>query len=899
MGVGRLIAEHSDQLILDDLQVHPAVEAGGSLGLLPAYVEREHDGRLRELIAAAREGQSGIAVLVGESSTGKTRSCWEAVKALPRDWRLWHPIEPDHAKALITQLDDVKPHTVVWLDEIRRYLLDNREHSAEVAARLRALLADSTRSPVLVLATMWPQDWDVLHTMPGLDAGPDLHANARQLVKGKGIEVRPAFTADELATAHELAAGDPRLGESLARAEQGQITQYLAGAPALLERYQHAPAAAKALLHVAMDARRLGHVRDLPLPLLEAAVPGYLTDRQWDALPENWLRTAVDYLTDQAACRGARSPLYRPRPRGRRSTNEQPGYQLADYLEQHGHTTRRGFVPRSEFWDAVALHANGDDLIALAESAENRCRTRIAFELYRRAAEAGSIAAWRPMIQIRREQEDHTAVEALTREAADAGSPGALLRVAAEMVKNDLEAAEQLAWRAYDAGDPEALLLVAHQHLEAGEHEKGSALLHTVAQKVISQGVDNPFDVRDLSVLLESAGERELAATVALTLAPRDHASAVDDLVKHREDAGNPDAAEELAWRAADIGATGALWGLVRQRDLRDHDAAMALAQRVRGEDRPPWPQVRELEARGDQHAAETLAVRSAAVDSAIHYSWWLSVVLATEKQSDEGESPAPQEDVFWFEEYFIKPSALDRLISLFEQRDPAAATALALSAAIDNVSQSDADPLNGISPVLSQAVTGLVHLMASRERAGEHEAAEQLAWQLVEAGHGYALEPLVLLREEENPTARHTLMEKARRGTLPAAWEWLADQHDDAGELDTADDLALRAAYQGHPSAARELADRRSKAGDNHRAERLWRQLAELGATDAWEELAKLHTKARNWAEAESCARKAIDRGSSYAILALHDVWEGMGHPDADRLLFGLDAEGRASARW
>ncbi|SOE19332.1 hypothetical protein SAMN05442782_0320 [Streptomyces sp. OK228] len=33
-------------------------------------------------------GHSQLVVPVGESSRGKTRACWEAVRTLPPDWRI-------------------------------------------------------------------------------------------------------------------------------------------------------------------------------------------------------------------------------------------------------------------------------------------------------------------------------------------------------------------------------------------------------------------------------------------------------------------------------------------------------------------------------------------------------------------------------------------------------------------------------------------------------------------------------------------------------------------------------------------------------------------------------------------------------------------------------------------
>ena len=81
------------------LEVHRPVEPDvpqPGLPVLPVYVPREHDAALAEVVTAAAAGTSGIAVLVGGSSTGKTRACWQALellRGLEPGWRLWHPID--------------------------------------------------------------------------------------------------------------------------------------------------------------------------------------------------------------------------------------------------------------------------------------------------------------------------------------------------------------------------------------------------------------------------------------------------------------------------------------------------------------------------------------------------------------------------------------------------------------------------------------------------------------------------------------------------------------------------------------------------------------------------------------------------------------------------------------
>ena len=87
----------------------------------PEYVPRDTDhaeGGVRAKVAAAAE-RGGFVLLVGGSSVGKTRSAFEAVTALLPDWWLVHPAGPDEVAALAAT---PTTQTVVWLDELQRYL---------------------------------------------------------------------------------------------------------------------------------------------------------------------------------------------------------------------------------------------------------------------------------------------------------------------------------------------------------------------------------------------------------------------------------------------------------------------------------------------------------------------------------------------------------------------------------------------------------------------------------------------------------------------------------------------------------------------------------------------------------------------------------------------------------
>ena len=157
---GRPLEEVTDPFVLEVHRPVQPEDAPPGLPVLPPYVPREHDQVLGQVVRAAADGRSGIAVLVGGSSTGKTRACWEAL-ALLRDqdppWRLWHPIDPSRPDAALAELPGIGPRTVVWLNEAQFYLDPAEAGLGErVAAGLRELLRDPGRAPVLVLATLWP-----------------------------------------------------------------------------------------------------------------------------------------------------------------------------------------------------------------------------------------------------------------------------------------------------------------------------------------------------------------------------------------------------------------------------------------------------------------------------------------------------------------------------------------------------------------------------------------------------------------------------------------------------------------------------------------------------------------------------------------------------------------------
>jgi uncharacterized protein YidB (DUF937 family) len=637
---GWLLAEVRDPFALE---VHRPVlpeDAPAGLPELPLYMPREHDQVLAAVVRAAAGGRSEIAVLVGGSSTGKTRACWEALHLLrdePGPWRLWHPIDPTRPDAALRELPGIGPRTVVWLNEAQFYLdVADSGLGERVAAGLRELLRDPARAPVLILATLWPRYWDTLTARPSGDADP--HAQARELLAGHDIPVPAAFTPVQVGQLGQ--AGDARLALAARSAPDGQVTQFLAGAPELLARYRNAPPAAAALISAAMDARRLGTGIGLPHAFLEAAAPGYLTDDQWDALGEDWLEQALAYAAVPA--KGARGPLTRIRPRPeppsasrpRRDAAGQPehpaaasgpAYRLADWLDQHGRVRRADQIPPAQFWTGAAAHATPADQVALGDAAYRRGLYRAAAQLHKDAAAAGDLraAVWllRPPGYLRADTrpahwaaahaplDDPGAVaELLDRlRAAGAGEQAAVLtaRAAAHAPLDNPRAAAWLldVLREAGAGEQTAALLArdpaAHAVLddpagvarlldslrEAGAHDQAAALLarDPAAHAVLY----DPAGVARLLDSLQTARAHDQAAALAARAAddPLDNPWDVATLLGRLRAAGAHDQAAALAARAAAHAPLddpdGVAWLLDRLREAGAHDQAAVLAARA------------------------------------------------------------------------------------------------------------------------------------------------------------------------------------------------------------------------------------------------------------------------------------------------------------------------------
>ncbi len=373
---------------LRQLGVHAAISLPGVLDEVPPeYVTRDTDtdehGVRARVAAAARPG--GFVLLTGGSSVGKTRCAAEAVKTLLPDWWLIHPAGP----AEVATLAAAPPaRTVVWLDELQRYL--DGEHGL-AGGTIRALL--NAPGPVVIVATLWPDRYAAYSAVPA-PGQADPHAREREVLDLAALaRISPQFSTAEQGRARDAATRDPRLAAAV-KAEGYGLTQTLAAAPQLVARWEDAQETnpyAWAVLTAALDAARLGARAPLTPDFLRAAAPGYCTPTQQARAPANWFEQALAYATEEL--RGAAAALT---PAGT-GMGQVDGYIVADYLLQHATRQRRAARLSASTWNALLSHVrDSGDAARLAGSAEGRLLYRYAIPLYQPAADAGDgYAAWR------------------------------------------------------------------------------------------------------------------------------------------------------------------------------------------------------------------------------------------------------------------------------------------------------------------------------------------------------------------------------------------------------------------------------------------------------------------------------------------------------------------------
>ncbi|MFF3067168.1 hypothetical protein [Kitasatospora sp. NPDC057936] len=543
------------------LEVHKPIVIDGAPAGLPAYMARAHDGALRSALLGKNPQ---LIVLVGGSSTGKTRAAYEAIKELPQGWSFYHPIAPSKPEALLAFLEGgARPEkTVVWLNELQDYLFPPIM-GERVAASLRVAL--SRKSETLFIGTMWPIYWREVMTQAS--PAEDRFSQSRALLSGMThrIDITPDFP-NSMLEEHARLDSRVRIAVDLSN---GRVTQYLAAGPALLEFFKDSrevSPTAWAVLSTAMDWSAMSGLNTATPEFLRSAAPGYLTEEEWGATDAEWFSQATDLLGRQL--KGATAPL--ARLRSQRGASGDFTYKLADYLIQHAQQERKRSPAPESYWRAVG-RLDGDLSLPydIIWAAEDRGKDALAARLWEPLAVCG----------------DPVAITSLLR------NPTANPKVVRELLDRAIEE--------LDYSNPEDIGFMICQLQEVADHEElVSELAGFISQCIPSLGAGPAFEC---AVILETLGDwgfHDAVSEFSMTLAEEwvysdseDPSSAlylIETLVcansKQALDSSSVIARKFLARKGASIGDLAFLGAVVKHRDSQLFEDVLQRIQAQTGE---------------------------------------------------------------------------------------------------------------------------------------------------------------------------------------------------------------------------------------------------------------------------------------------------------------------------
>ena len=518
-----------------DLGVHRAIDVSGRKGdsesRLTPYVSRPHDQELRDLLTEL-ELPAGV-FLVGESSTGKTRCCVEAVRSCVSELPIAYPAD---ARDLCEILDRM-PETgrfLLWLDEAHRYL--DGDGASEVATRLTKLILGRSK-PILIVGTLWPDRWRDM-TAPPVTGQPDHSASARQFLtlgNVKRIWVPGNFSDASEGELNAAARRDQRLSIALMSAGQERgMTQVLAGGVQLVERYQVTlDVHSRAVLTAAMDCSRLEYRSPIPRELLTSSLDGYLSRGERVVGPEV-LNIAFERATRPVNGIAALDPV-RTQP----GLGDADAYILHDYLRYFTLGERRLMPVPASTWEALDKHASdfGDrvrlgwqavfrhyerlashfleevieaehaaqDCLRLVSILEHAGHFQRAQAILERAARAGDHSSMRELADRRRRAGDHVDAIYWLRTAANLKDTEAMLRLGSYPETPELSWQESEYWirEAAEAGSILAMRKVAAEFAYMGAPR--------VALEWLRRGAETREGniILDLVKLLDEIGEKE------------------------------------------------------------------------------------------------------------------------------------------------------------------------------------------------------------------------------------------------------------------------------------------------------------------------------------------------------------------------------------------------------
>ena len=263
------LGEIPDPLVL---RVHPAAAlepppsgGPGATRTMPPYIPRDIDAQLDSAITRGR-----LILLKGDSTAGKSRAAYEAMRRMPSDKFLLVPRERDSLRVLVDGGLEFR-NTVIWLNDLDRYL-----GPRGLDVHLLQSLTGAGTQGVVALATMRDSEFGKRQSEHGAEREENDLLEQADL-----IELQLLWSESECERAAEYS-WDPRIREALSHSEEYGVAEYLSNGPALWLRWKTARAPSNpdhvgsAIVAAALDCRRAGFIRPVPESLLQDLYTAYL-----------------------------------------------------------------------------------------------------------------------------------------------------------------------------------------------------------------------------------------------------------------------------------------------------------------------------------------------------------------------------------------------------------------------------------------------------------------------------------------------------------------------------------------------------------------------------------------------------------------------------------------------
>jgi len=367
-----------------DVGVHPAAPEGdihAADARVPPFVRRDRSGEIEDAVRA-----HDFILIVGESTAGKSRAAFEAVRAVLPGAALIAP-DPAHPAALQAVETALRSRrdAVVWLDDIERYL----GAGGLTSYRLHGLTGPGNGRRTVVVGTIRAQERARYLDVQGMgpQAGDSAGRATARDVLALAHEIRLDRRWHEAEVARAQTFGqDRRLTQAVGRADRYGVAEYLAAGPQLLAAWQDAWAPegphvrGAALVSAAVEARRAGWSRPLPVALLRELHEQHLAARGGIRLrPENW----------EEALTWATTPLYAISSPLAPHDSQPDSYNVFDYLPDTVDADSESTPILEETWARLLAAADPRACEDIGWSAVAHARRTTAGDAFQQALDNG------------------------------------------------------------------------------------------------------------------------------------------------------------------------------------------------------------------------------------------------------------------------------------------------------------------------------------------------------------------------------------------------------------------------------------------------------------------------------------------------------------------------------